>query len=89
MASPILHHYSMLNSKILCLIQTLFIIILFFGVKSIASSRQTILYNTRIICITYNNITNYFIMTNPFKLETDNKKFFFNVVNNASLEVIP
>ncbi len=26
---------------------------------------------------------------NPFKLETDNKKFFFDVVNKSALEVIP
>lgn len=26
---------------------------------------------------------------NPFKLETDNKKFFFDVVNKTALETIP
>jgi hypothetical protein len=27
--------------------------------------------------------------SNPFKLETDNKKFFFDVVNKSAMEVIP
>lgn len=27
--------------------------------------------------------------SNPFKLETDNKKFFFDVVNKSALEVVP
>jgi len=26
---------------------------------------------------------------NPFKLETDNKKFFFDVVSKSALDVIP
>ena len=28
-------------------------------------------------------------MSNPFKLETDNKRFFFDVVSNSALDTIP
>lgn len=36
-----------------------------------------------------NNIVTLMSASNPFKLETDNKKFFFDVVNKSALEVVP
>lgn len=34
-------------------------------------------------------VTSLMNTTNPFKLETDNKRFFFDVVSKSALDIIP